>query len=152
MTPDETVAYSDTELDLDLRWWDAANYLTVGQSYLGDNALLREPQAAAHIKPRPLGHWGSTPAPSAIYVPLIRQFRQFSTPRGIPSHASVQTPDSIHEGGELGHSLLPAAGPGFDHPAHLAMLEVRRLQHQRPPRGPLSPRRCRSHRQFHQAR
>ena len=42
-------------------WWRAANYLSVGQIYLLDNPLLREPIKAAHIKPRLLGHWGTTP-------------------------------------------------------------------------------------------
>ena len=51
--------YSDEDLVLDLRWWEAANYLTVGQIYLQDNALLREPLTIDHIKPRLLGHWGT---------------------------------------------------------------------------------------------
>ena len=42
--------------------------------------------------------------------------RQFSSPGGIPSHVSVQTPGSIHEGGELGYALVHAAGAAFDHP------------------------------------
>ncbi|MGH9248838.1 MAG: hypothetical protein ACRD0W_04870, partial [Acidimicrobiales bacterium] len=42
-------------------WWRAANYLSVGQIYLMDNPLLREPLDPAHIKPRLLGHWGTTP-------------------------------------------------------------------------------------------
>ena len=42
-------------------WWRAANYLSVGQIYLMDNPLLREKLALAHIKPRLLGHWGTTP-------------------------------------------------------------------------------------------
>ena len=44
-------------------WWRAANYLAVGQIYLLDNPLLREPLRAEHIKPRLLGHWGTTPGP-----------------------------------------------------------------------------------------
>ena len=47
---------------------------------------------------------------------LLRLVRQFSTPGGIPSHVSVQTPGSIHEGGELGYALAHAAGAAFDHP------------------------------------
>src|SRR4029453_15437489 len=43
-------------------------------------------------------------------------FRQFSTPGGIPSHVSVPTPGSLHEGGELGYALAHAAGAAFDHP------------------------------------
>ncbi len=44
-------------------WWRAANYLSVGQIYLLDNPLLREPLEPAHVKPRLLGHWGTTPGP-----------------------------------------------------------------------------------------
>ena len=156
--------YTDDDLALDLRWWDAANYLTVGQIYLQDNALLREPLSIDHIKPRLLGHWGTCPGLSMLYAllnrlikrtgsdwlyvtgpghggpalvagaylegtyseiypdvstdagGLLRLFRQFSTPGGVPSHVSVQTPGSIHEGGELGYSLAHAAGAAFDHP------------------------------------
>ncbi len=42
-------------------WWRAANYLSVGQIYLYDNPLLKKPLTLAHIKPRLLGHWGTTP-------------------------------------------------------------------------------------------
>ena len=42
-------------------WWRAANYLSVGQIYLLANPLLREPLLAEHVKPRLLGHWGTTP-------------------------------------------------------------------------------------------
>jgi xylulose-5-phosphate/fructose-6-phosphate phosphoketolase len=53
-------------------YWRAANYLSVGQIYLFDNPLLKEPLRAKHIKPRLLGHWGTTPALSFIYVHLNR--------------------------------------------------------------------------------
>ena len=53
-------------------YWRAANYLSVGQIYLYDNPLLREPLTAAHIKPRLLGHWGTTPGQNFIYVHLNR--------------------------------------------------------------------------------
>ena len=53
-------------------YWRAANYLTVGQIYLQANPLLREPLAAAHIKPRLLGHWGTSPGLSLIYAHLNR--------------------------------------------------------------------------------
>ena len=56
---------------LDL-WWRAANYLSVGQIYLMSNALLRDPLAAAHIKPRLLGHWGTTPGLNFIWAHLNR--------------------------------------------------------------------------------
>ena len=152
------------ELDLIHAYWRAANYLSVGQIYLLDNPLLREPLTPAHIKPRLLGHWGTTPGLNFIYVHLnrlIRErdlnmiyvtgpghggpglvanaylegtysevyphighdetglrrlFRQFSFPGGIPSHVAPETPGSIHEGGELGYSLLHAYGAAFDNP------------------------------------
>jgi xylulose-5-phosphate/fructose-6-phosphate phosphoketolase len=145
-------------------YWRAANYLAVGQIYLQDNPLLREPLRAEHIKPRLLGHWGTSPGLSLIYVHLnrlildtganimyiigpghgapailantylegtyselysevsqdeegmSRLFRQFSTPGGVPSHVSPETPGSIHEGGELGYSLVHAFGAAFDNP------------------------------------
>jgi len=53
-------------------WWRAANYLSVGQIYLLDNPLLREPLKAEHIKPRLLGHWGTTPGLNFIYAHLNR--------------------------------------------------------------------------------
>src|SRR5579864_1089398 len=146
------------------RYWRAANYLSVGQIYLRDNPLLREPLKLQHTKPRLLGHFGTTPGLNFIYVhmnrvirknnlnaiyvtgpghggpgivantylegsytefyPKITQdeagmqrlFQQFSWPGGIPSHASPDTPGSIHEGGELGYSLLHAYGAAFDNP------------------------------------
>jgi xylulose-5-phosphate/fructose-6-phosphate phosphoketolase len=156
--------YPVEELELDLRWWAAANYLTVGQIYLQDDALLTRPLRHSDVKPRLLGHWGTSPGLSALYVQLNRLirrtgtpcvyvagpghggpalvantwlegtysevyphigpdadgmhrlFRQFSTPGGIPSHVSVPTPGSLHEGGELGYALAHAAGAAFDHP------------------------------------
>jgi xylulose-5-phosphate/fructose-6-phosphate phosphoketolase len=53
-------------------WWRAANYLSVGQIYLLDNPLLREPLKPEHVKPRLLGHWGTTPGLNFIYVHLNR--------------------------------------------------------------------------------
>src|SRR5579862_6262797 len=60
------------ELSLIDAWWRAANYLSVGQIYLLDNPLLREPLELKHIKPRLLGHWGTTPGLNFIYVHLNR--------------------------------------------------------------------------------
>ncbi|HEX3199708.1 MAG TPA: phosphoketolase family protein [Propionibacteriaceae bacterium] len=54
------------------RYWRAANYLSVGQIYLLDNPLLREPLLAEHVKPRLLGHWGTTPGLNLLYAHLNR--------------------------------------------------------------------------------
>jgi len=145
-------------------YWFAANYLTVGQIYLKDNPLLQRPLSKEDIKPRLLGHWGTTAGLNFIYTHLNRLirahdlnmmyiigpghggpgivahtylegsyteiypnveqnqdgikrlFRQFSWPYGIPSHVAPETPGSIHEGGELGYSLLHAYGAAFDNP------------------------------------
>ena len=153
-------------------YWNAANYLTIGQIYLRDNPLLREPLKPEHIKPRLLGHWGTSPGLSFIYAHLNRLiqdhdvdtiylagpghggpamlanvylegtyteiypeitqdsegmrrlFRQFSTPGGVPSHVSVPTPGSIHEGGELGYVLSHAFGAAFDNPELLVVAVV----------------------------
>ena len=58
------------------RYWHAANYLTVAQIYLQDNPLLREPLRPEHIKPRLLGHWGTSPGLSLIYVHLNRLIKE----------------------------------------------------------------------------
>ena len=145
-------------------YWRASNYLSVGQIYLQDNALLEVPLTIEHVKPRLLGHWGTTPGLNLLYVHLNRLikdndlnmiyvigpghggpglvaqaylegsytehypaiersrhgmqrlFRQFSWPRGVPSHVSPEVPGSIHEGGELGYSLVHAYGAAFDNP------------------------------------
>jgi xylulose-5-phosphate/fructose-6-phosphate phosphoketolase len=57
------------------QWWHAANYLSVGQVYLLDNPLLREPLSVAHVKPRLLGHWGTTPGLNFVYLHLNRIIR-----------------------------------------------------------------------------
>jgi len=66
---------SENELELINAYWRAANYLSVGQIYLLDNPLLREPLAPEHIKPRLLGHWGTTPGLNLIYAHLNRVIR-----------------------------------------------------------------------------
>ncbi len=157
------------QLDL---WWRAANYLSVGQIYLLANPLLREPLRIEHVKPRLLGHWGTTPGLNFIYAHLnrvirardqdmiyvcgpghggpgmvantwlegsyselvpgigrdgagmARLFKQFSFPGGIPSHDAPNVPGSINEGGELGYSLLHAAGAAFDNPGLVAACVV----------------------------
>ncbi len=172
VTPPHDKRLNEKQLSLIQRYWQAANYLTIGQIYLQDNPLLREPLKPEHIKPRLLGHWGTSPGLSFIYVHLnrlIRErdaniiylvgpghggpaivantylegtyseiypeitqnldgmrrlFRQFSTPGGIPSHVSVPTPGSIHEGGELGYVLAHAFGAVFDNPDLIAAAVV----------------------------
>ncbi|THG31818.1 phosphoketolase family protein [Naasia lichenicola] len=66
---DPTVAALDA-------WWRTANYLSVGQIYLLDNPLLREPLTRDHIKPRLLGHWGTTPGLNFLYAHLNREIQQ----------------------------------------------------------------------------
>src|SRR6185436_7961429 len=128
------------------------------------NPLLREPLKPGHIKPRLLGHWGTSPGLNLLWAHLnraivardlnmiyvtgpghggpaivantwlegtfsevypsvsrdeqgmARLFRQFSFPGGIPSHVAPEVPGSIHEGGELGYSLMHAYGAAFDNP------------------------------------
>src|SRR5438477_7809651 len=65
-------ALSDNELRLMDAYWRAANYLSVGQIYLYDNPLLKQTLTKEHIKPRLLGHWGTTPGLNFIYVHLNR--------------------------------------------------------------------------------
>ena len=154
----------ETTIDRIDAWWRAANYLSIGQIYLLANPLLRAPLTRDDVKPRLLGHWGTTPGLNFLYAHLNRAiqqrdlnavyiagpghggpgmvanawldgtysetysdvdrstagieklFRQFSFPGGIPSHASPDTPGSLHEGGELGYSLSHAYGAAFDNP------------------------------------
>jgi xylulose-5-phosphate/fructose-6-phosphate phosphoketolase len=64
------------QIDLIDRYWRAANYISVGQIYLMDNPLLKEPLKPEHVKPRLLGHWGTTPGLNFIYVHLNRTIRE----------------------------------------------------------------------------
>ncbi len=66
---------SEQELERLHGWWRAANYLSVGQIYLLDNPLLREPLRLEHCKPRLLGHWGTTPGLNFVYVHMNRLIR-----------------------------------------------------------------------------
>ncbi len=68
-------ALSPEELDLIDRYWRASNYLAVGQIYLMENPLLREKLVIEHVKPRLLGHWGTTPGLNFIYVHLNRAIK-----------------------------------------------------------------------------
>jgi phosphoketolase len=58
-------------------YWRAANYLSVGQIYLYDNPLLREPLTLAHVKPLVVGHWGTVPGQNFIYVHLNRAIQKY---------------------------------------------------------------------------
>jgi xylulose-5-phosphate/fructose-6-phosphate phosphoketolase len=71
-----TAALSEKEAALIDAYWRAANYLSVGQIYLFDNPLLREPLKEEHVKPRLLGHWGTTPGLNFIYAHLNRLIRK----------------------------------------------------------------------------
>ncbi|MCL1870111.1 MAG: phosphoketolase family protein [Promicromonosporaceae bacterium] len=66
---------SEETLELIDKWWRAANYLSVGQIYLLDNPLLREPLDRDHVKPRLLGHWGTTPGLTFLYAHLNRAIK-----------------------------------------------------------------------------
>ncbi len=72
VAPKTAATLSDRELALIDGWWRAANYLSVGQIYLLDNPLLKEKLKLEHIKPRLLGHWGTTPGQNFIYAHLNR--------------------------------------------------------------------------------
>ncbi|HEX2307129.1 MAG TPA: phosphoketolase family protein [Jatrophihabitantaceae bacterium] len=68
----ETASLTDAELAEVDRYWRAANYLSVGQIYLMDNPLLRQPLRGEHVKPRVLGHWGTTPGLNMVYAHMAR--------------------------------------------------------------------------------
>jgi xylulose-5-phosphate/fructose-6-phosphate phosphoketolase len=70
--PETAQVLSPGELELMDKYWRAANYLSVGQIYLLDNPLLREPLRVEHVKPRLLGHWGTSPGLNLVYVHLNR--------------------------------------------------------------------------------
>jgi len=72
VTATETEPLNQTELDAIDAWWRAANYLSVGQIYLLANPLLTEPLRPEHVKPRLLGHWGTTPGLNLVYAHLNR--------------------------------------------------------------------------------
>src|SRR5574338_1498527 len=71
MPPDQAPFTPELARNIDA-YWRAANYLSVGQIYLYDNPLLRQPLTREHIKPRLLGHWGTTPGLNFIYAHLNR--------------------------------------------------------------------------------
>ncbi|MCX7596414.1 MAG: phosphoketolase family protein, partial [Fischerella sp.] len=76
--PPQTKPLTNEELRKINAYWRAANYLTVGQIYLLDNPLLKEPLRLEHLKPRLLGHWGTTPGLNFIYVHLNRAIKKYN--------------------------------------------------------------------------
>ena len=76
MTGHTSAALSNDERTLIDAYWRAANYLSVGQIYLYDNPLLKQPLTKEHIKPRLLGHWGTTPGLNFIYAHLNRLIKK----------------------------------------------------------------------------
>ncbi|MEH2324167.1 MAG: phosphoketolase family protein [Nostoc sp.] len=76
-TTPQTKPLTDEELRKINAYWRAANYLSVGQIYLLDNPLLREPLKLEHVKPRLLGHWGTTPGLNFIYAHLNRVIKKY---------------------------------------------------------------------------
>ena len=76
MNPNLNILNPDMLRKLDA-YWRAANYLSVGQIYLYDNPLLKQPLTLAHVKPRLLGHWGTTPGLNFIYVHLNRVIKKY---------------------------------------------------------------------------
>ena len=78
-----TAPPSDDELRLLDAYWRAANYLSVGQIYLLANPLLREPLEPIHIKPRLLGHWGTTPGLNLVYAHMNRAIKDRDVERDL---------------------------------------------------------------------
>ena len=160
---------SDKELEILNNYFNATNYLAVGQLYLLNNPLLKEPLTMGDVKPRVVGHFGTLPGSNFIFTHLNRVitkydlnmiyfvgpghggqvavtnayldgtytevypnitqdekglkklFKQFSFPGGVSSHVAPETPGSIHEGGELGYSLIHAFGAVLDNPDLIAV-------------------------------
>ncbi|MFQ5489018.1 MAG: phosphoketolase, partial [Gammaproteobacteria bacterium] len=76
MTDTTNQSLSSEELENLHAWWRAANYLSAGQIFLMDNPLLEEPLKAEHIKPRRLGHWGTTPGLNLLYAHMNRVIKR----------------------------------------------------------------------------
>src|SRR5258705_14022097 len=97
------------ELDALDAWWRAANYLSVGQIYLLGNPLLAEPLRPEHVKPRLLGHWGTTPGLNLIYAHLNRVIRNQDLNAIYvcgPGHGGPRGAGPTHPGGTH-RALLP---------------------------------------------
>ena len=160
---------TDYELNILNNYFNATNYLAVGQLYLLKNPLLKTKLTMDDIKPRVVGHFGTIPGSNFIFTHLNRVitkydlnmiyfvgpghggqvavtnayldgtyteiypkitkdeaglqklFKQFSFPGGVSSHVAPETPGSIHEGGELGYSLIHAFGAVLDNPDLIAV-------------------------------
>ena len=81
-------------------YWRASNYLSVGQIYLYDNPLLKKPLTKEHIKPRLLGHWGTTPGLNFLYVHLNRIIKKHDLSMIYitgPGHGGNQRPPQHEE-------------------------------------------------------
>ena len=74
--PEEHATLGTDELRKMNAYWRATNYLSVGQIYLYDNPLLREPLTMDHVKPLVVGHWGTTPGQNFVYVHLNRVIKK----------------------------------------------------------------------------
>ena len=92
MTTETVAALTDTEIGLMDAYWRAANYLSVGQIYLLENALLREPLRPEHIKPRLLGHWGTTPGLNLVYTHMNRLIRGARPERDLHHRSGARRP------------------------------------------------------------
>jgi xylulose-5-phosphate/fructose-6-phosphate phosphoketolase len=86
---------SDKELALINAYWRAANYLSVGQIYLYDNPLLKKPLTKEHVKPRLLGHWGTTPGLNFIYVHLNRVIKKIRPEHALHRRARARRPGLV---------------------------------------------------------
>ena len=111
-------ALGTEELRLVDAYWRAANYLSVGQIYLLDNPLLREPLLAEHVKPRLLGHFGTTPGLNLIYAHMNRAI-------------AARDLDAIYIAGP-GHG-----GPGLVGPSQEGTRETQAALRHRPEGGQL---------------
>jgi hypothetical protein len=118
------------DLNLLDAYWRASNYLTVGQIYLLDNPLLREPLKADHIKPRLLGHWGTSPGQNLIYVHLNRLIKRHDADviyLSGPGHGGPAIVAQVYlEGHVLGDLSRRVAGRRRHAQALPAVLDARR--------------------------
>jgi xylulose-5-phosphate/fructose-6-phosphate phosphoketolase len=108
--------YSEPDRDLDLRWWAAANYLTVAQIYLKSNPLVRRALTVEDIKPRLLGHWGTSPGLSMIYTLLNRVIRDTGADYIYitgPGHGGPALLANVYLEGTYSE-VYPAIAPGLD--------------------------------------